>query len=427
MASSISILTDLVSFSPVYNRQEIVVNETDAPTKALTGFKYIIDVYIENVSSPTYKRFEVTPDSVLGYGTVDIGRYCESACNSVLIPYNFTVPFSLGARSTGQQSVIKVTVKYGYSYLLAGVYTVVADTVVGSAKYLFQGALTDQELMGWTPNDYLCNVTNGLDAQFLTDMKTNYVSINDLGAHAFLTDTPTDIDRVVYVTYDSAGSTIATNIKAITVSQALTSSRMYLVLTGPEHINNMTGVWISGGPNPIITSDVASYEVFLIDSAGTVASETLTFILDEPCRYEKRRVFFENRFGSFDAFNFNARSQQKREIERKGYKTEKYPVTASGISRRYQDQAQVTNFVKTQDTLTIRSNPLTTEQNEWLKQLVESGELYLQFTDHTGAENYLAYEKVNASSWTEKETSIDKIFILELELKLSQSNHRQRR
>jgi len=426
MASSISIIEDLVSFSPVYNRQEISVNETDAPTKALTGFQYIFDVYIENVSTPAYKRFEVEPDAVLGYGTVDISRYCESACNSVLGIYNGTLPFYLGARATGEQCIIKVTVKYGYSYLNAGVYTVVADTVTGSAKYLFQGSLTEQELMGWTPNDYICNVANGANGQFLTDVKRKYVSINNIGYTTFLTDTPTDIDQIVYKTYDSAGNAIQTAKKAISVAQNLTASRMYLAATAPESINNLTGAWLVGA-QPIITSSVATYTVGLENSANTEASEELVFVMEEPCRYEQRRIHFANRLGGFDAFNFNARSQQKREIERKGYKYDKYPVTAGGIVRQYQDQSQVTTFVKTQDTLIVRSNPLTTEENEWLKQLVESPEIYLEFTDPTGAQNYLAYEKVNATTWTEKETSIDKIFILELELKLSQANFRQRR
>jgi hypothetical protein len=423
---SIVIRSGASGFVPVYNPIEFSVL-ADAPTLALTGMKYIFDVYIENVSSPTYKRFEVTPDSVISYGTIDISRYAECACNSVLIPYNFVTPISLGARSTGEQSIIKITMKYGYSYLNAGVYTVVADDLVGTSFYAFQGSLTEQEMRGFDYTDYICNITNGVNGQFLTDVKTKTVSINDLGATAILSDTPTDIDSVVYKTYDSAGALIATNIKAIGVAQNLTSSRMYQVLTAPEHINNMTGAWISGGPNPIITSSVASYTVQLVDVGGNVASEIITFNIEEPCRYGQQRIHFANRLGGFDAYNFTARSQQRREVERKGYKYDKYPVTTGGIVRRYQDQSQVTTFVKTQDTLLVRSQPLTTAENEWLKQLVESPEIYLEITDATGAQNYLAYEKVNATTWTEKETSIDKIFILELELKLSQANYRQRR
>lgn len=426
MASAIVILTDIVSFSPVYNRQEIYVNETDAVTKALTDFQYIFDVYIENVSSPTYKRFQVPPDPVLGYGVVDIGPYCESACNATLAQPDGTSAFSLGANADGTQSIIQVTVKYGYSYSNAGVYTVVADTVVGSAKYLFQGALTEYELMGWTPNDYLCNVANGVDAQFITDMKTNKVSLSNLGWHHILTDTPTDIDRLVVVTYDSSDNVIQTAIKTNLVSQALTSSRMYKVATGPESLNNMTGAFVSGA-QPVITSSVARYEVYLTNTAGTVASETLYFEMVEPCRYTQRRVHFENKFGSFDAYNFNLRSQKTEEVKRTSYKKNKYPIVTAGQNRLYQDAAQVVNYVETQEFLTVRSDYLTTAENDWLKQMISCPELYLEITDGTGAQNFVAYEMVTNSSWVEKETSIDKLWILELRLKLSHSNSRQRR
>jgi hypothetical protein len=426
MASNISILTDLVNFSPVYNRQEIYVNETDAPTKALTDFQYIFDVYIEGITSPTFKRFQVPPDPVLGYGVVDIGSYCESYLKETIPPFNGTSAFSFGGTTTDRQ-IIKVTVKYGYSYSLAGVYTVVADTVTGSDKYLFPGCLTERELMGWTPNDYLCNVTNGANAQFPTDMKTNYVSLDNIGWHYVLSDTPTDLDSLVIITYDSAGNIINTNIKANAVAQNLTASRMYRVATAPKSLNNMTGGWVAGGPNPIITSDVAYYEIFLVNGAGTVASETLTFIMQEPCRYTQRRIHFENRFGSFDSYNFNLRSQVQEEVKRTSYKKNKYPIITGGQNRLYQDASQVINYVETQEFITVRSEYLTTDQNTWLKQLISSPELYLEITDHTGVQNYLAYEMVTQTNWIEKETSIDKLWILELRLKLSQTNSRQRR
>lgn len=424
--ATITVLTDISTFTPVYNRMEVCA-EADAATLALTDMHYIFDVYIENVSTPAYKRFKVPPDPVTDLGVVDIQRYCEAACRSTLSQFNSTVPISLGANANGTQSIIKVTIKYGYSYDNAGVYTVVTNVTVGSDKYAFHGALTERIFMGWTYNDYICNIANGANGQFLTDMKTNVVSLNNLGWHHILTDTPTDIDRVVYETYDSSGTLIATNIKANTVAQNLTSSRMYKIATGPESINNMTGAWISGGPNPIITSSVASYSVYLIDSAGNIASETITFTLDEPCRYEQRRVHFLNRFGSFDAYNFELRSQIEEVKETKSFKYNKYPLTASGISRLYQDQAQVVNYVRTQEFLTIRSNYLTTAQHNWLKQLQQSPEIYLEIEDHNGDRNFIAYEKVEQTSWIEKDTSIDKLFIMEVKLKLSQQNYLQRR
>lgn len=425
MAASITVLTDIETFTPVYNRMEVCV-EADAVTLALTNMHYIFDVYIENVSTPTYKRFKVPPDPDTDLGIVDIQRYCEAACRSTLAQFNSVAPFSLGANANGTQSIIKITIKYGYAYDNAGVYTVVTNITVGSDKYAFHGALTERAFMGWTYNDYICNVANGSNGQFLTDMKTNIVSLNNLGWHHILSDTPTDIDRLVVVTYDSSDNIIQTVIKANATAQNATASRMYKVATGPESLNNMTGVFVSGA-QPIITASVARYEVYLTDSAGTVASETLYFEIEEPCRYEQRRVHFLNKFGSFDSYNFNLRSQVEEVKETKSFKYNKYPVTASGISRLYQDQAQVVNYTKIQEFLTVRSDYLTTAQHNWLKQLQQSPELYLEITDDNGDRNFIAYEKVEQTSWVEKDTSIDKLFIMEVKLKLSQQSYLQRR
>jgi len=423
MASNISIKTDLPGFCPVYNPMEICIEQADAPTLALTDYKHIFDVYIEGVSS--FKRYEVIPDSVLSYGTVDISGYCEGYVYNALEETS-TAPFLMAATGSGQSSVIKVTVKYGYSYMNAGVYTVVADSVVGSDKYVWNGSLDWEDWMQFDYNDYICNVTNGANGQWLTKLKTRNVSINNIGRMCILTDTPTDIDYVVYKTYDSTGILIQTATKQITVAQNLTVSRMYKVATSPETINNLTGVWVTGS-QPVVTASVASYTIQLTNSANAVASEILTFNIVEPCRYEQRRLHYVNQLGGWAAFNFNLKSTKRREIERKGYKYDKYPVTSAGISRTLTDQAQVTNYVATQDFISLKSDFITEVENNEIKELIESPEIYLEITDTAGAQTYFAVENIVGTSWMEKQTENDKLFTADVEIKLSHKNYRQRR
>lgn len=423
MASNIVIKTDLPAFCPVYNPMEICIEQADAVTLALTDYKHIMDVYIEGVSS--FKRYEIDPDPVENYGTADISRYCEGYVYNVL-EETATVPISLASNSIGQSSIIKVTVKYGYSYSNAGVYTVVANSVTGSDKYVWNGSLDFEDWVQFDYTDYICNTTNGANGQWLTKLKTRNVSINNIGRMCILTDTPTDIDSVVYKTYDSTGTLIQTAIKSITVAQNLTTSRMYKVATAPETINNLLGGWVSGG-QPVVTASVAYYEVLLVNGVGTVASETLTFNLVEPCRYEQRRLHYVNQLGGWAAFNFNLKSTKRREIERKGYKYDKYPVTSTGIVRSVRDQAQVTNYVATQDYISLKSDFITEAENNEIKELIESPEIYLEITDATGAQNYYAVENIVGTSWMEKQTENDKIFTADVEIKLSQKNYRQRR
>lgn len=427
MASNLTLKTDLDTFCPVYNPMEICIYQADGVTLALTDYKYIFDVYIEGVSSPAYKRYEVIPDSVLSYGTVDISRYCEGYVYNALEDPTSTAPFLMAANAIGQSSVIKVTVKYGYSYMNSGVYTVVADSVVGSAKYVWNGSLDWQQ---WVDNfdytDYICNITNGVNGQWLTKLKTHNVSIANIGRMCVLTDTPTDVDYVVYKTYNSAGTLIQTATKLITVAQNLTVSRMYKVATGPETINNITGAWVTGA-QPVITSSVYYYTIQLTNSASAVASEILTFNIEEPCRYTQRRLHFINQLGGWEAFNFDLKSTERRDVERKGYKYDKYPVVSAGISRSVSDQSQVINYVATQDFIKLTSEFITESENDLIKELIESPEIYLEITDYNGNQNYFAVESIVGTSWSEKQTASDKLFTAEVEIKISQKNYRQRR
>lgn len=430
MASALVIKTDLPAFTPVFNRMPVCVFQSDPTTLALPGFKYLIDVYIEGQTfgGTGYYRFEINPEPVLSYGVVDVHSVCESFVSSTLTAYNTTSAFILGANADGTQSVIKVTLKYGYQYLLAGVKTNVANEITGSAKYAWDASMSKKELLDYFAGYplYLMNTTNGADAEFLTDRKTNKVSIDNLGWHHILTDVPTDIDRIKITTLDDTGGIIQVAVKANVVAQNLTSSRNYKVATAPKSLNNMTGAFISGA-QPLITASVASYAIQLTDSAGIVVSEILYFEIEEPCRYAQRRVHFLNRLGSFDSFNFNLRSQATQDVETKGYKTDKYRIVTAGLSYSYNDSENITTFVKTSDKIVLRSDYLTTEENDWLKQLISSPEIYLEFTDPTGVKQYQAVEKLTGKSWVEKETDIDKLFNMEVEIIMSQSDFRQRR
>ena len=81
MPSSISILNEPPAYSPVYNRVEFCVNETDAPSKAQTNYKYIFTVSIDNGLETDSQKFYVPffPDvSATNFGILDISRYLDA-------------------------------------------------------------------------------------------------------------------------------------------------------------------------------------------------------------------------------------------------------------------------------------------------------------------------------------------------------------
>jgi hypothetical protein len=430
MASNLTVKTDTPSFTPVFNRMPICVYEQDAPTLALNGFKYLVDLYIEGQTfgGIGYYRFEIIPEPVLSYGSVDLHSVCESYVSSTPSDILSIVPFSLGANADGSQSIIKYSYKVGYQWDNAGVITNVPDLITSADKYAWAASMDKIELMDFFAGapKYLCNIVNGANANFLTDLKENYVRLTDDGWNHILTDTPTDIDRLQVITYDSTGTIIQTVKKAISVAQNLTSSRNYKVATAPASLNAMTGVFVSGA-QPIITSAVSYYTVKVTDSSDAVASETLTFYLEDDCRYENRRLWFWNRLGSFDCFNFKLRSQKSSEVKTSGYKMDKYRIVTAGLSYSRSDRENMTTYVEIEDKMIVRSDYLTTHQHNCLRDLITSSEIYLESIDLTGRPYIHPIGSLTQKSWVEKETSIDKLFIMEVELNFSESNFRQRR
>ncbi len=430
MASNLTVKTDTPSFTPVFNRMPICVYEQDNTTRNLTGFKYLIDLYIEGQTfdGVGYYRFEIIPEPILEYGATDLHSICESYVSSTRMEIDFVGSFSLGANADGTQSVIKYYYKVGYQYLLAGVVTNVPNLITSANKYAWCGSLDKLELMDFFDGVplYLCNITNGANANFLTDLKENYVTINDYGATHILSDAPTDIDYLVVKTYDSAGVLIQTVTKQIVVAQNLTSSRNYIVASAPATLNAMTGVFVTGA-QPIVTTAVSYYTIQITNSASVVASEILTYHLEETCRYENRRLWFLNRLGSFDCFNFQLRSQKSSDIKTSGYKMDKYRIVTAGLSYSRNDRENITTYVEIADKMVVRTDYLTTHQHNCLRDLLTSPEIYLESVDGSGDAFLHPVKDLTQKSWVEKETSIDKLFIMEVELNFSESNFRQRR
>jgi len=415
---AITIQEDIPLFNPAFNRMVVVASSTNVAEPA---FKFLFDVYLDFPSGTVMKRYAVVPEPDFSYGVVDVGRYVESAISNTMAAFDSVAAFQTPVNPDGSFSLTNFFIDYGEQYEVAGVVTNFPSLTVGSTKYTWNASIGFEQFQFFNAEDYLMSLAFD-PAEFLTDQKTNKVSIANLGWHHIITDTAGDVDYIEIKTYNSAGALIDTFQKANAVS-----ARMYKVATGPESLNNMTGAFLLGA-QPVITSSVASYTIGIWNSvAPTLLSELLTFEIEEPCRYTQRRVHFLNIYGSFDSFNFNLRSQNKRKTNRQTYSYDKYPIVSGGTNFLLQDQKSVVNYSDTEKTMIVRSDYLTTEENTWLQQLIESPEIYLEVTDANGAQNFLAVESVVGDSWIEKETEIDKLFIMELELKFSQKDKRQRR
>jgi len=439
MASNIDIKNSPPTYAPVYNRIEFCVEETDFLPSSKTNFKYIFTVSVStlyNGVTPSDVKFYVNaqPDTITAeeYGVKDIARYLDQ-----YMKYRIPIPEdsnSFNAVYKGQEQFIieySVNIKSGWD--VAGVFTEDPDGTGGTNSgtlYAWNGAFEYHEWirqinLGSPFDTWICNTTNGTDAKFLTNYPNKKVQREQLGWTYYLTDTLTDIDQMEINTYDSSGTLISTFVADYTDPQTDVVERLGRIPTAPGSLNLIPNVLLSTGAQPIITSSVFSYDVQLQNSAGTACSEIATFTIEEPCRYEVYPIHFLNQLGGFDYYNFTSYSKESTTARRKTYTRQEYRFDSTdGLVYNNIDNGKSDYIVKYRDKIKLKSDYLTNEEMEWLKELMISRKLYLQFNQSGLIRLQPVY--MVTSNWKKLTIEHDKLFQLEMEIELAHENIGQR-
>ena len=419
--------TEPEEFMPVYNRIEVELEETDAGDLANTNYHYWIEVETETLGTET---FTVPPDPN-GYGYFDAGQILEGFIEEKIAQFNSTGGYVFAL----ERPIIRYRINVYQSWDVSGELTQDPDTegaIQTSWAYAWSGSFshhdwTDQINLASPFNTWLANTTNGTDAEFLTNYKTPKVSINDLGWLWVITDTPTDLDQIAIRTYEEDGTPIASFVVDTGVSQAVTASRFLSVAAAPQSLNNIAGGLFNSGSQPVITSSVSYYEIYLRNTVNTACTETITFTIEEPCdNYTSYRLHFLNELGGFDAYTFEGRNRRKRNITRNSYLRTEPNVGASGLTWKHEDNGKQDYYVKAGEQISLKSDYLDDNEWEWLRELVESPQVYLEFDDGNSVRNFKPV-RILSTNWQDNVLHLDKLFRLEIDIELANEDFRQRR
>lgn len=416
---ALTLKTQPATYMPAYNPIEYSFTSTNT---AQPNFKYTFKLYIDGVLKDTWR---VAPHANNNEGRIDVSRAIAKFIKEDIQPFDTTSMFSYAQETPIQKYRVDAVEYYGTTPLEDD------ETIItGGDKYAWSGSFEHHDWVNQineaSPfNTWLMNTTNGTSAEFLTTYKSPDVSINDFGWLSCMSDAPTDIDYVEIKTYGASGL-----IQTCQVTNPLTMTtvpaRIVSVFSAPAALNTYSGAFISGAA-PIITSSVTYYTIQIFKTGGTAMSEAITFTIKEPCRYTQYRVHFLNELGGFDAYNFQARSQQSSTTTRKSYNRAKDYFDGTGnIVYDHQRNGNQDYYIKNRDKIKLRSDYLTEAEEDWLKELINSPMVFLEFTDAQGNQNFKPI-KVVSNNWVDSEKSIDKLFKLELDVELSNENFRQRR
>jgi hypothetical protein len=401
---AITILANPKDFAPVYNKMEYLISSTNF---AQPNFAYLVDIYINGSGTKTVRlRVPVRPSD--NYGKVDIHRVLESALTS-----NVGSPSGDAGTYSASNSSLSYIVKFGEEY--GATVVQYPDLTVDSSRKAFNASLEKRPFINWDVTEYKLD---GITKKFLTNMPdNNKVSINSHGWLYYIENVSpsTTITHFNINGYDANGNFLyATEIDA-----TASSGDIQFVPSSPASLNNIDATNITVGSQPIINSNIASYN---IQARGVgLYSETRTFVIEESCKYNSNTLIFQNNLGAFDSFTFYLGDMSMTDIERKDMKVNVDTVVSNDIVYSMNEREKVTYYTKKSETIKLMSDWISEEESNWLLELMSSPEIYLQ-----EGNELVAVAKIKATNYTKKKVVRDKLFKIDVELELGYDDYRQR-
>ena len=426
-----------------YNPIEYVLKETNILITNQPRFKYLFKI---EVASTVLATLKVPKRSVTRLGRCDVQRIIETHLSKNLGTINTTT--TADSFTSCPESIEEFEIYFGYEYETAGVlnqyfvnYERWDDLGVSRTNesiLVYNGCLPNERgsylnFVDYQATNYAYTnfVQNGLNRRFLTNTpsvtsttknKENQdFQLTDNGFMYFLYKNSTDpITSMKIDTYDSGGTFLASYEFGIG-TPAVDGIEMQNIPIAPNSINNIDASFLTSGTQPVLTSSVSSYRVFLFNSTVRVSESRFINIVDSDCKFDKVRLEFMNSFGGFDSFNFTKVNRRMESIERKNYKMNPKNMSATGrITYSKQDSEKIQYHTKSKPSMKLTSDWITESKFDWLLELMESPEIYL----HRGNERVSVLGV--KGDWEQKLTNSDKLFNLEIEIEFSVDNYRQR-
>lgn len=401
---------------PVYNPLKHVITSNNY-TQA--NFKYVCDLYVNGAS--TYTRITVPPDPVYGSGVFDPSRILENYVSQDFDSGNV-------AAFTCPNSIVTYIVKYGEEYgLSSSGTTVYPNQITQSKKYAWNGVFDYEDfcntsfsdfLSGSGTSDLLTNSPNG---------KTVYIDTGYPSGNEFIYGINSSSGSIYYMTVGTVDSNLNTigSYKIINNNQALTSdSQKMVAFPCGYNMNNISAgdITIVLGSLPIISSSVYQYIIQFTKFNGTATSETKTYTIDRTCsKYPLYEVYFLNKLGGYDTFDFFMKSNWKSDIKRESYKKNFGELTSATAFAYTRNQRGIKDYATIiDDTLTLRSDFVNETTQNWLEELVTSPDVYiLRDGEHIPV-------NIVSSQFERKQSINEKLFTLTIDVKFSYKRYRQR-
>ena len=164
---------------------------------------------------------------------------------------------------------------------------------------------------------------------------------------------------------------------------------------------------------------VQSYKVDFL-STGSATPTTFAFNINNCSKYTPTRLHWLNTLGGFDAYTFKLKSSLEDEIKRETYVQQPNVLSSTGnYGYAYQSRGRTEYHTRIESTQTINSDNLTDDEMIYLRGLISSPVVFLEFQTVFIAVN------LETKTWKELRGVQDGVFQIEVKFKAALDSYTQ--
>lgn len=376
---SITIVSAPSSSPGFYSLHRPLVHTVSSTNVTQPDFRFVFDVFI-GASVTAAARLKVLPNAA-SQGVVDVARVVRSFITDYWAPLTLPAPFSMNTNAIS----IDYQVAYGEEY---GGTTYPLTTVASYSAYNCYPFETEIGVNGLSNAPY--SQTWATDR----DVLQIFIPRNGHGFLSFLND-PSENMKIRVRPVDEDGN--PNTLIVYTTAAAFTGLNKLLVLDlNFDVINGLN--YATAGTNPM-SADIAGYMIwFLLSDGVTETPPAVVRWLCEP-KTLATPIHFMNKAGGFDTFHFTAPTRRTMDVDSKNYRVPDVDIQYNTLQRWSRK---------------LSSGYVDDATHNWLYELIASPEIY--YEDPSTVTRYPA--TITTKQWTEKKGLFDKMYNLDIEIKM---------
>ena len=428
-------INNKTSFNGIEFLQQPFVVELSSINTSQEKFRFIIDVYV-NTTVPTVGQESGRVVQIkqqkneANTANIDIARVLRSYVKPRFTDASDNPIHEIGQAVNGGETAAYIYLNCYEEYATTAADEPTERTGNSDNTDFFITNSVHQFTEGMFPTTATYQVTSSssssVPVKMLTDApKTQSIATDEYATIAFYN---TDLDNVsgdfeMIITYfDSAGTQIGTakTLKVVTnlsgdapITSIANNSQDDAIQFLPVGYANLEKLATTTARPSNAGDTVASYTI-QVNNGQTINFQTYTFNVVDRCRFTPRRIAFLNRYGVWDYYTFELKSQEKlSNIERKTIRRPYGTWNADGYDYGQHERGLDVFNIEADVEWTLRSDWLEDNEFVWLKQLLMSKEVFMYL------DGIWQPVIITSNSYDIKRTQVTKLSNLEISCKLA--------